>query len=444
MRVNYFGDDFFWGGCVKARVVVFDVSDIRESLLGVFDAFGGVEEFVKPDSKVFIKYNGVHFGKEMYTDPRVIGEMVSIARGITKNEVYAMENSTQGNFTRMVAEVSGIARVVEKSGGRNLYLDEQKPVMVEMGEERRPTKFPKILYDDLILGKGSNVLINIPKLKTHWETTVTLGVKCFQGLLYDSDKLVNHNYKLHQKLVDNVKFIRPDFTVIEGINALKFGHFPPQTLLPECLVPMNVFIGSNDVVACDTVGAKILGYDVDEVKHIKLAAEQGLGVGVLEDIEIIGDISRFKEHFPCAPCRGCPSDIRFVTGKEMACVEGCYGNTLLAVLYLWYDFKGAGGFNIIAGKGVSKSDLDKLLPGDILIVGPCTVEENFERVKKMYPDRKIYTISECNDIAKITANLCALMKIDVLSIIPIDMAKALEIIQEAMKNGLDANLPLSL
>ncbi|MHA1208844.1 MAG: hypothetical protein ACTSSA_02740 [Candidatus Freyarchaeota archaeon] len=49
---------------MKARVVVEDVSDISGSLFRVFDAFGGVEEFVKSDSKVFIKYNRVHFGKE--------------------------------------------------------------------------------------------------------------------------------------------------------------------------------------------------------------------------------------------------------------------------------------------------------------------------------------------------------------------------------------------
>lgn len=426
---------------MKARVVVEDVSDIRGSLFRVFDAFGGVEEFIKSDSKVFIKYNGVHFGKEMYTDPRVIGEIVSIARSITRDKVYVMENSTQSNFTRMVAEVSGIAKVVKQNGGRNLYLDEQRHVMVEFGDERIPTKFPKILYDNLIREKGNNVLINIPKLKTHWMTTVTLGIKCFQGILYDSDKMVNHNYKLHQKLVDNVKFLRPDFTIIEGINALKFGHFPPQKLLPECVVPMNILVASDDVVACDVVGAKILGYDIDEVEHIRLAAEQGLGVGNLKDIEIIGDISRFKERFPITLCRECPSDIRLIKGKEMACVEGCYGNTMLALLYLWYDFDGAGGFNVIVGKGVEENELDDLLPGDILIVGPCTVEENLDRVRKKYPDRKIYTINECNDIAKITTYLGKLMKIKTLKMIPLSPLKALGIVIQAKLHGLDANIP---
>ncbi len=85
----------------------------------------------------------------------------------------------------------------------------------------------------------------------------------------------------------------------------------------------------------DTVGAKILGYDVEEVKHIKLAAEQGLGIGDFKDIEIIGDISRFRERFPCTPCRDCPSEVRFVKGREMVFMESCYGNMLLAPLYFW-------------------------------------------------------------------------------------------------------------
>lgn len=208
------------------------------------------------------------------------------------------------------------------------------------------------------------------------------------------------------------------------------------------MVPTNIFIASDDVVACDTVGAKILGYDVDEVEHIKLAAEQGLGVGDFKNIEIIGDISLFKERFPFTPCRECPSDVRFIRGKEMSCVEGCYGNTLLALLYLRYDFNGAGNFNIIAGKGVEESELDNLLPSDILIVGPCTIEENLDRVREKYPNRKIYTINECNDIAKITAHVSEMMKIEPLSMVPLGMDTALEILQQAMEHGLDANLPL--
>ncbi|MFX1537060.1 MAG: DUF362 domain-containing protein, partial [Promethearchaeota archaeon] len=239
---------------MKAKVVVQDVETIRESLLKVFDPFGGLDAVgVQRRSKVFIKYNGIHHGKEMYTDPVVLGELVKICKEYTDESVYVIENSTQSNFSRMVAEVTGIAKIVKKNGGRNVYLDEQPAVTVHLGEDQRPTKFPRILYRELIQNKGSNFLLNVPKLKTHLMTTVTLGLKCFMGLLYDDDKQTNHNHRLHQKLIDTVKFIQPDFTLIEGINATRYGHFPPQSLLSECIVPMNVFIGSDDVVACDVV-----------------------------------------------------------------------------------------------------------------------------------------------------------------------------------------------
>jgi len=96
---------------------------------------------------------------------------------------------------------------------------------------------------------------------------------------------------------------------------------------------------------------------------------------------------------------------------------------------------------VIVGKGVEENELDDLLPGDILIVGPCTVEENIDRVRKKYPDRKIYTINECNDIAKITTYLGKLMKIKALKMIPLSPLKTLGIVIPAKLHGLDANIP---
>ncbi|MFX1253908.1 MAG: DUF362 domain-containing protein [Promethearchaeota archaeon] len=426
---------------MKAKVVVQDVETIRESLLKVFDPFDGLDALgLQQHSKIFIKYNGIHHGKEMYTDPVVLGELVKICKEYTDEPVYVIENSTQSNFSRMVAELTGIAKTVKKNGGRNVYLDEQPAVIVHLGEDQRPTKFPRILYRELIQNKGSNFLLNVPKLKTHLMSTVTLGLKCFMGLLYDNDKQTNHNFRLHQKLVDTVKFIQPDFTLIEGINATRYGHFPPQSLLSECIVPMNVFIGSNDVVACDVVGAKILGYTIDEVKHIALAAEQGLGVGNIADIEIIGDISRFTEKLPFHPPREVAPDITFIVGKEQACVEGCYGNTCLALVYLREDYQGRGGFSALVGRGISEEDLDDL-PGDILLVGSCTIEENLDRIKQRYSDRKIFTVNACNDLAQLTRYLTRLMKVKAIQMVPANPLKSLWIILKARLHGLNANIP---
>ena len=49
----------------------------------------------------------------------------------------------------------------------------------------------------------------------------------------------------------------------------------------------------------DAVAAAIMGFDpMNDIKYIRMATEQGLGTGILDEIEIIGeDIKRFNYHF---------------------------------------------------------------------------------------------------------------------------------------------------
>ncbi|HBI56685.1 MAG TPA: hypothetical protein DDY38_07655, partial [Firmicutes bacterium] len=76
------------------------------------------------------------------------------------------------------------------------------------------------------------------------------------------------------------------------------------------------------MLAVDTVGAKILGYAVDEVPHLALAREQGWGCGRLEEIEVIGDLSRFTKKYPYHLLPEFPPDVKIIKGGERCCPEG--------------------------------------------------------------------------------------------------------------------------
>nr|MDO8098745.1 hypothetical protein [Candidatus Njordarchaeota archaeon] len=138
----------------------------------------------------------------------------------------------------------------------------------------------------------------------------------------------------------------------------------------------DVLIGGDDVVAVDTVGAKILGYDRNEIKHLTIATEMGVGCGNLDEIEIVGNIKQFKPRVPHAKERIYPPElnIKIVAGKEMACREGCLGQVESMLDTLLFDANGQGNFTIVAGKGFSKSDL-KDLQEPIVVVGDCPTEE---------------------------------------------------------------------
>jgi len=51
----------------------------------------------------------------------------------------------------------------------------------------------------------------------------------------------------------------------------------------------NVILASADQVAIDAVSAKLMGFDPMKIDYIRLAHEDGLGVGDVREIEIVGD-----------------------------------------------------------------------------------------------------------------------------------------------------------
>jgi hypothetical protein len=65
------------------------------------------------------------------------------------------------------------------------------------------------------------------------------------------------------------------------------GNGPgPRTMFP---VVKNVMLASDDQVAIDAVAAKLMGFDPMTLEFIRVAHDDGLGVGDPRDIEIVGD-----------------------------------------------------------------------------------------------------------------------------------------------------------
>jgi len=141
---------------------------------------------------------------------------------------------------------------------------------------------------------GKNV-VHLPTVKCHIYTTTTGAMKnAFGGLLYDK-RHYTHSW-IHETLVDLLaiqKEIHPGiFAVMDGTTA---GNGPgPRTMYP---VVKNVMLASADQVAIDAVSASMMGFDPLKLDYIRFAHEDGLGVGDLKEIEIVGDEDAAKERW---------------------------------------------------------------------------------------------------------------------------------------------------
>jgi uncharacterized protein (DUF362 family) len=423
------------------------IADTTGGLPAAFDAifapYGGIAEVIPADSKVHIKPNAIHFLPGMHTDPAVVDALLAYLRDHGYRRLALMENSSHGLSTRLVFTVNGYADIARRHGAEVVYLDEGGTALYTLEGEEAPIRISRRLYESFIdpSRRPGNFYLSLPKLKTHSMTTMTLGVKNQQAFPIDADRMHFHNHEtLHVRLARLYRMVQPDFCIIEGVTAIFNGHVPPTALLKESSVQLNVLIGGQDTVAVDSVGSKVMGYAIGEVEHLRLAAEWGLGEGRLDRIEVVGDLGRFRKRYPYSLLGRFHPDVRIVEGRERACVEGCKGNTECVLEITSNDYPSQGGFTIVFGKGFDEADLEDL-PGDILLVGPCAINERGADLRRRYPDRRIIEVDAHNDLRGITAGLATLMKVKPTAMVPLNPLRSLWIVLQARLHGLNSRMP---
>ncbi len=149
--------------------------------------------------------------------------------------------------------------------------------------------FPEgIFIPDYFFGKN---IVHLPTVKCHVHTTTTGAMKnAFGGLLPSKQ---HYFPKWIQPMLVDLLAIQKEihaglFAVMDGTTA---GNGPgPRTMLP---VIKDFMLASSDQVAIDAVAAKMMGFDPMAIAYIRTAHEDGLGVGDVRDIDVVGDdISR--------------------------------------------------------------------------------------------------------------------------------------------------------
>jgi uncharacterized protein (DUF362 family)/Pyruvate/2-oxoacid:ferredoxin oxidoreductase delta subunit len=135
----------------------------------------------------------------------------------------------------------------------------------------------------------ADVIVNLPKLKTHSLTVFTGGVKNMFGVIpasfrRDYHALYTRSEDFSLMLTDVYAAIRPALTIMDGIVAME-GDGPAAGGLRH----LGVVLASRDAVALDAVAASIIGLGPAEVSTTVHAHERGLGIGKLEGIDILGE-----------------------------------------------------------------------------------------------------------------------------------------------------------
>lgn len=424
----------------KTTVVVQKIKyGIKDAFQEALSQFGGAGKVFPHEKAVWVKPNAVHYGPEQYTSTEFLDALFSLLSDHGVKNIYLTDNCTGGNFTRLVFHATGYLELCKKYNAEPVMLDEEPTVPVTLAKEGRPIQFAKRLYRAWIQEREANVYLAAPKFKTHSMSTVTLAVKGQQGLLQDADKMYSHNFNLHRRLARIYKLVRPDFVLIDAQKIVFYGHFPARTMLDRSTEELGLVLAGEDALAVDVVGAKIMGYGIEDVEHLRLVHKDGSGQGDIGRIEIIGDLSPYTKRYPSDILGIFPEGFKRIYGKERACREGCVGNAEAGVEYLYNEAGGNGRFNLVCGKGFEASMLDGL-DGDFLIAGPCAVLEVADIIRRKYPKAKVYTVPEHNDLARTTGIIARLLKPNIMKISPVSPLTTARLLFQAYRKGLKSRI----
>ncbi len=194
---------------------------------------------------------------------------------ITIGEGPLMIPNTMG---QAMYKILGYEPLRERYGVRLIDFNEGKFEKVSFGE------FSLSISEDVL---AADKIINVPVLKTHNQTKVSLGLKNLKGCLNKQSKMFCHgkvNEDLDWYFPHLMQKLPLALTIIDGIYALQRGPSYTGEAMRK-----NLIIASTDPLACDIVGAEIMDYRADDIPHLRNAAEFAGRSCVLEDIEIKGE-----------------------------------------------------------------------------------------------------------------------------------------------------------
>jgi uncharacterized protein (DUF362 family) len=275
------------------------VRAVYEMLKEGIDAVGGMKSVIKNGDKVVVRANACWAVKPdsgIAADPRVVEALMRLIRDETHpKEVVVADRSSIGADTAESFEVSGIKAAALRGGAdRVLPLEQDKRVKVAVPDPMvlfKPVYLPKTMLD-------ADVLIYLPKMKVHKLTLISLAMKMNQGSLDWYDAIRNHRADMHQKMVDMLKLLRPDLSIVDALWPMQ-GQGPGSPYPEDLIKDFNVIVAGKDPVAVDTVGATLMGFEAKhDVPMLRAAEMKGMGVATLKDIDVYGaSIDKLKRPF---------------------------------------------------------------------------------------------------------------------------------------------------
>ncbi len=247
----------------------YDLAPLQKSIENLIAPWGGISHFVKKGDQVLLKPNlltGARPGKECVTRPEIVytvAKMVQAAGG----KPFIGDSPAFGS-------VQGVAKA---SGYEQLFKELNIPIHSFHGKRY---ELASQEFNHLLLSKeamDADVVINLPKLKSHVQLTVTMGVKNLFGCVPGKMKAWWHleagknETRFFQMLIQTAQTIDPDLTILDGI--IGHGGNGPSGGEPQYV---GILGASDQVFALDRAVLAVLNISPELVPTVNMSLQMGI------------------------------------------------------------------------------------------------------------------------------------------------------------------------
>ena len=234
--------------------------------------------------KVFVKPNIVTANRRYihhsFTHPAVVEAMVRVLGGKPVDDICIGESGGFGIPSRLFFRESGFAQMARRIDVRLVDLNEHPMDTVNLKKG--------VWHKQMLLSRfigNADFKVWMPKLKYHIVTSITQALKLNIGILSHKERMLFHDYRLHDKIVDMLEPGFPGLVVSDAIDITYGFESAPYP------VRLGLLLIADPPLAADAVAATIMGYDPHGIRHLQIAANRGYGSLDLGDYDIDGDVT---------------------------------------------------------------------------------------------------------------------------------------------------------
>lgn len=288
------------------------------------EPIGGLQSLISRGDRVLLKPNQTLYlphRSGSTTSPLLVRVLARLCFEAGAREVWVGEAAGHGQATRGVLKKTGLASSLHDTGASLIYLDEVAHRVFDFGEDAGPLRWmpaPEIL-------ERADVIINVPKAKTHFVDPISCACKNWVGLIPMSFRLwlQRQGRAYYQGTAHFLRRFRPTLNVVDGAWAGE-GQGPAA----NDAFWWGWIVASTDPVATDIAVCSHFGLPWEELRMARQAAQLGVGTFDPTAVELVGEgLDRARVDITPADPSCCHYPCRVIVGDGPAgTLEGTLGH----------------------------------------------------------------------------------------------------------------------